>query len=183
MSTVQQDDLVVVGRVTAPFGVKGWVKVHSYTQPVGNIASYQPLYLEQRGDDKSGAALEFDHWRKHGKGFVAHIVGCDDRDQALLLSKRDLVCSVAQLPVLDGGDIYWRELEGMQVVARWQDVDSLLGDIAWMTNAGASDVMVVCATEQSIDDRERWIPWLMDQVVLHIDRSARRITVEWDPAF
>ena len=174
---------VVVGRVSAPYGVRGWVKVHSFTVPAENLFNYQPLFLASAGGSAPWQGMQLEQFRAHGKGFVGRFAGCGDRDAALLLAGRDLVCSATQLPVLDDGDIYWRELEGMEVLSRWQGGEALLGEVAWMTNAGASDVMVVRGSGDSIDRRERWIPWVMDQVVLHVDREHGRIEVDWDPAF
>jgi len=177
------DDLLIVGRVGAPYGVKGWVKIHSFTQPAENILVYRPLYLATSRGSAPWAPVALDHFRVHGKGFVGQVAGCNDRDQALLLARRDLACSAAQFPALDDDDFYWQELEGMRVLARWQGVDYLLGDIAWMTSTGSNDVMVVRGTADSIDARERWIPWLTDQVVLQVQRQRRQVVVEWDPAF
>ena len=177
------EDLVIVGRVGSPYGVKGWVNIHSFTEPAENILTYHPLYLASTRGKGGWAPVVLDHFRVHGKSFVGQVTGCDNRDQALLLSRRELACSAAQLPVLGDDDFYWRELEGMRVLARWQGVDYLLGDIAWMTSTGSNDVMVVRGTADSIDARERWIPWLTDQVVLQVQRQRRQVVVEWDPAF
>lgn len=174
-------DPVVVGEVTTPYGLKGWVKIHSHTSPLTNLFDYQPLYL---GDgQRPWRPLEFDQYRLHGKGMVAHVVGCDDRDQALLLSRQQIACSAGQLPEADEGEYYWRDLEGMRVVSRWQGAEQLLGEITGLLETGANDVMVVKPCVGSLDRRERLIPWLIDQFVLDVDTRARRVTVEWDPAF
>ena len=163
-----------------PYGVKGWMKLHSYTDPIDNILAYQPLYM---ADGQGWQPIEFDQHRAHGKGLVVHVAACDDRDKALLLVRRELACSAAQLPTLEESEFYWRDLEGMQVLTRWQGAELVLGDIAWLFASGANDVMVVQATEQSIDERERLIPWVLEHYVLEIDPLARRVIVEWDPSF
>ena len=52
-----------------------------------------------------------------------------------------------------------------------------------MLETGANDVMVVKATQESIDDRERLIPYLSDSVVLKVDIGKRVIRVDWDADF
>ena len=71
--------LVDVGRITGAYGVKGWVKIHSQTEPSKNIFSYQPWQLKTRHGVK---AVELIEWRAHGKNYVAQVKGIDDRNQA-----------------------------------------------------------------------------------------------------
>ena len=177
----QLAERVVVGRIGAAHGVKGWVKIHSYTEPAGNLFDYQPLVMGRGGD--RWEAIEIDQWRDQGKALVAHIRGCDDRDAAMLLAGRELACDAGRLPTLGEGDYYWSELEGMGVYARQGIDELLLGRIDHLMATGANDVMVVRPTEHSIDGRERLVPWLPERFVLEVDRSARRVLVDWDPEF
>ena len=171
---------VIVGKITAPFGVKGWVKIHSFTEPASNIFSYRRLLL-QRGDDWQ--SIEFDARRPHGKGLVAHVPGCDDRNAAALLSQSMLAVRADELPALAEGDYYWRDLEGLAVYVATDGGRVLLGRIAYLFATGANDVMVVEATDESRDDRQRLIPWVPGQYLLEVDMAAGGVTVDWDPDF
>lgn len=178
---LERTQRVVVGRIAAAHGVRGWVKIHSYTDPATNLFDYQPL--EMRGGDGRGEAVAIDQWRPQGKGLVAHIVGCDDRDAAMLLGGRELVCDAARLPALGDREYYWAELEGLEVYVRQGEREQLLGAIDHLLSTGANDVMVVRPIEGSIDRRERLIPWMLDRYVLEVDRARGRVLVDWDPDF
>ena len=178
--TTSSSNLVNIGRISAVFGVKGWVKIHSYTEPTENVLIYNPWWLKTAHGVKS---VEIDEARPHGKGFVAHIKGVDDRDQAVLYTGVDIAVESSQLPNLDEGDYYWRDLQGLAVVTEFEGSEQRLGRVARLLETGANDVLVVVADEQSIDQRERLIPYLPGQFVKSVDLAAGEIRVDWDPEF
>ena len=171
---------VIVGKITAAYGIKGWVKIHSYTDPDTNIFEFQRLSL-QRG--KQQLAIEIDDGRRHGKGLVAHIVGCDDRNEAERMAQCSLSVSAEEFPEPAADEVYWRDLEGMMVYTEQGQASILLGQIANLFETGANDVMVVDSTADSIDGRQRLIPWVPKQYVLNVDIEKRQVLVAWDPDY
>lgn len=171
------DALLQVGQINSPYGVKGWVWVYALTEPMDNIFAYTPWYLRRGGRFE---AVEVAEWRRQGKGVVARLKGCDDRNAVELLNGVEIWVPKDILPVLGDGDYYWSELLDMDV---WTDAGVFLGRVHSMMETGANDVLVVQGCEGSIDRQERLIPWLPDQVVTGVDRTLRRITVDWDPEF
>ncbi len=161
---------LLLGRVLAPFGIQGWVKVHSETRPIDAIGRYRTWQLElQEGWAEYGVrAVKF-----QGKGLVAKLAGVDDRTRAEALSGAGIAIDPSALPAPDEGEYYWRELVGMQVVTR-EGVE--LGEVDHLLETGANDVLVLKG------ERERLLPFI-PQVVLEVDRAARRMIVDWDPAF
>ena len=73
---------VLVGRVSSPYGIKGWVKISSYTQPLDNILGYAPWQLRNSRTGKFVSVVNLLEGKAHGKGLVAKLSGIDDRDQA-----------------------------------------------------------------------------------------------------
>ena len=171
--SVDPIDPVVVGRITAVHGVKGWVKIHSFTEPGGNIFDYQPWWLKIAGHWQK---LKVTDKRSTAKGLMVHLAEIDDRDQARAYCQRDIYVAKAQLPVLADGQYYWHQLEGMLVVTsqgiRLGYVDSLM-------ETGANDVLVITPTEDSLDDRERLVPYLVETVIVAVDLDGNTITVNW----
>ena len=163
--------MVPLGRISGVFGVRGWVKVHSDTAPRDNILRYSPWYL-QRGEDWEVRKLLDGHLQ--GKGLVARLQGCSDRDQAAAL----LGCVIAvprdRLPALEPNEFYWSDLEGQRVVTA-EGVE--LGRVSHLFATGANDVMVVKG------ERERLLPYVWGRVVLDVDLEAGLIRVDWDPEF
>lgn len=170
-------DWVVVGKFMAPFGVKGWLKLYSHTQPVENIATYDPLWLQQ-GDHWQPVTLE--HVQRQGKGLVAKVKGCDTRDQTPAYIGCDLAIRRDQLPVLEQGDYYWAQLEGLRVMTL---AGEYLGIVDHLFETGSNDVLVVHPAAGSIDPRERLIPYLPGDIVTRVDLENGEMTVDWDKDF
>jgi 16S rRNA processing protein RimM len=168
---MSKDEMIIIGRVSGLFGVRGWVKIYSHTSPREGVLSYKTWYLKRDGE-----------WQKHkltsghaqGKGVVAHIKGCDDRDQAAALIGTDIAITRGQLPKLAPDEYYWTDLEGLRV-ENSQGVD--LGVVSHLFETGANDVLVVKG------ERERLIPYTKGEAVLAVDPQSGRILVDWDPDF
>jgi 16S rRNA processing protein RimM len=166
------DQWIIVGRITAYYGIKGWVKVYSYTDPRAGLLDYSPLFIAS--STASWDELDLEDSREHGKTIVLKVNAVDDRDQASRLLGQDIAIQRQQLPTPDEGEVYWLDLEGLEVV----NLDGIsLGHIDRLFQTGANDVMVVNG------ERERLLPFLRDQVVHAIDFASRRMTVDWDADF
>ncbi len=164
-------DAVLVGRVSGLFGVGGYVKVYSYTDPPENILRYRPWLLKLGSEWRS---TELEQGRRHGKGLVAKLQGCDDRDGAARLVGADIAIARGQLDALAPGEYYWADLIGLRV--RHTD-GSDLGVVEQLLETGANDVLVVRG------ERERLIPFLPGPVVTAVDLEQGELTVDWDPDF
>lgn len=174
----KNDGRLVIGRITGCYGIKGWVKVHAYTEPMENFLDYTGWTVRRRGVDE---AVEFDAGRRQGKGLVAHIRGVDDRNQAETYRGLEVSVAADELPTLEEGEYYWHQLEGLQVWCPSGEELVLLGEVDYLIDTGANDVLVVRPSEGSIDQRERLIPWLPERTVSRVDLEAGRIEVDWYP--
>ncbi len=175
---------VVIGKITGVYGVKGWVKVHSFTEPMSNFLDYagsQSGLQFGRGHDCK--PIEIDEARLHGKGIVAHIAGVDDREIARQYCGFDLSVDQAILPTLSADEYYWHQLVGLEVYSMFGGSEQLLGKIDHLIETGANDVLVVKPSKGSIDQRERLLPYVPEAFVLRIDEAQGRMDVDWDPEF
>lgn len=161
------DRRVAVGRIVGLFGVRGWVKVHSYTRPREAILQYSPWQVELAGAWRSFGVAE---GRRQGKGIVARLEGYSDRDSAAALIGAEIAIAASQLPEAGEGEYYWAELEGMRVVNL---AGQELGRVSYLFETGANDVLVVQG------ERERLIPFGKG-IVQEVDRAAGVIRVDWD---
>ena len=183
MSVVSEqppEDSLVIGRITTVHGIKGWVKIHPYTENPQDVFSYQPWWLKTRSGWKK---VEVDASRDTAKGLQCHIKGLDDRDEARNICQLDIHADKAQLPSLDQDEFYWSQLLGLTVISHFQGNKVELGTVKRLLETGANDVLVVIGNNKgAIDNQERLIPYI-DQVIRDIDIDAGTIDVEWDPAF
>ena len=162
---------VIVGRISGLFGVRGWVKVYSFTEPRKNILKYQPWQLCQGGEIFECTVAE---GKVHGKGLVARIDGVDDRDVAAGYVGADIRVERDQFGRAAQDEFYWADLEGMRV----ETVDGQsLGIVAGLLATGANDVLVLEG------ERRRLVPFLIDAVVKQVDQTTGTIIVDWDPDF
>jgi len=159
--------LIVLGRVSGLYGVRGWVRVFSGTEPRENILRYSPWLLD-------GQALAVVEGKRHGKGVVARLSGCDDRDQAAALIGKTIAVRRAQLPPPRADEFYWADLEGLLV----ETLNGTgLGRVSHLFETGANDVLVVQG------ERERLLPFVWDEVIKDVDFDAGVICVDWDASF
>jgi 16S rRNA processing protein RimM len=171
----QASDKVVVGKIGAPYGVKGWVKINSYTETPDGIFAYSPWFIGESQE------YSIDQWRVHGKGLVAKIESIDSRDDAEGIKNLDISIFASQLPELGEDGVYWRDLTGMKVLTT-EGYD--LGVVKDIFNNGANDVIQVKANvNDAFGQKERLLPFVYDNVVQEVDKDARTITVDWDPGF
>jgi 16S rRNA processing protein RimM len=168
--------LLELGKISGVYGVKGWVKVHSFTDPRDSIAGYSSWQIKQKGQWRE---VQLEAGKSQGKTIIAKLKGIDDRDEAMLLMGAEIAIRQDQLEKLDNDEYYWRDLEGLQVI-NTEGIE--LGTISYMMETGANDVMVVRANEDG-GDQERLIPFTQGNAVKKVDLSAGIITVEWDADF
>ena len=166
-------ETVVIGEIVGVYGVKGWVKLKSWTQPAKQIFTYQPWLLVNSGaaDKRACNVLEY---RSHSGQFVISLEGITDRDEAAKLNRYRIEVEKDLLPELPDNEYYWADLIGMQVV-NLAGVD--FGTVSNLLETGANDVLVING------DRQRLVPFVQGQIVTGIDQTAGQITVDWDAEF
>ena len=132
-------NLIVVGHLFSVYGLKGWVKIRSHTEPPENLFQYRPWLLN------TASGLEtvlIDQWRRHNKGFVAKIVDIDDQQQAKSVCPADIMIEKTHFLPLAPGKYYWHQLQGLRVISRFNADNSYLGTVERLIPTGANDVLV-----------------------------------------
>lgn len=178
--SAKRSNLISVGRLTGVFGIKGWIKVKSFTSPEDNILQYSPWWLKTRHGVK---CVEIDGYELRSSGLIVHLPGVDDRDQASALSNIDIAVEKSQLPELGEDDFYWHELVGLRVKTQFNARERDLGVVKELLETGANDVLVVAGDDADQEKRERLIPYVWGVYVTAVDLDRGEITVDWDPEF
>ena len=159
---------VILGRISGLFGVRGWVKVYSYTEPREAVLNYDRWLLSGNNGWQEATVAE---GQRHGKTVIVRINGYDDRDQAAGLIGTEIGVPRDELPETDSDHYFWSDLEGLCVVHR---DGTELGKVDHLLETGANDVMVVKG------ETERLVPFVMDKVVLGVDLAKGEIRVDWE---
>ena len=180
----QISEKVIVGRITGVYGVKGWLKVFSYTDPMEAIVDYDPWFIRPEGRSKltPGQApwnrVGLETGKRHAKTVVVKFAGCDDRDQAMPYIGCEIAIEKTQLETLKNKDeYYWHDLLGLRVINQ-QNIE--LGIVKDILETGVNDVLVVYSEAEK---KERLIPWTMHNAVVAVDLKEGVVDVEWDADF
>jgi len=156
-----------MGRLLAPFGVKGWVKVMTYSESPEILAGRPGWWIGKDGDWRQAVVAQTE---LHGARLVARFEGCDSPEAALAYRGLEVAVLRDSLPPPSKNEFYQADLIGLEV--RNMD-DERLGSVAELFSNGAHDVMRVAEGEV-----ERLLPFI-DQVVREVDMGAGRILVDW----
>ena len=172
---------VILGRISGVYGVKGWVKVFSYTDPMEAIVDYSPWYIRAENCKTSDwTKVKLKSGKRQAKTVVAKLENCNDRDQAMTYVGTEIAIDLQQLEQLKEKDeYYWRDLIGLRVINQ-QDIT--LGTVKSLLETGANDVLVV-VSEVDGKEIERLIPWTMGIAIIRVDVAQGVISVDWDADF
>lgn len=186
-------DMVVMGRVLAPYGVYGWVKVKPDTEAIDGLFDYETWWL---GKENLWREVEVETAKVHSDVLLVKLAGIDDRDAAFKLKGHQVAVPRSELPDLDSEDeYYWSDLIGL-TVTNTQGV--MLGVVVDVFETGANDVIVVRSENKVLPPQldsakldkakkvakpeEKLLPFIAD-VVLKVDLQAKSMLVEWDADF
>jgi 16S rRNA processing protein RimM len=159
-----------MGRIAAPFGVKGWVRIQPNTAAPRNLLSYPTWWV---GNDDSWREATVAEAKVHDRAVVARLEGCGDREAAAALRGLSVAVPRAALPAARDGEYYWADLIGLKVA---NTAGLELGRVTGMLQTGANDVLVVAG------ERERLIPFIA-VVIREVDPAGGVVRVEWDADF
>jgi 16S rRNA processing protein RimM len=160
----------LIGKINGLFGVQGWVKIFSYSDPRKNILTYQPWHIQVNGQWQT---LEKTTGRVQGKTIVAQLKNITNREQAHSYIGTDIYIEKSQLPALSKGEYYWEELIGLTVI---NQENITLGVVNNLMDTGANTVLVVQG------EQEYLIPYIKP-FLLQVELQNKQITVDWDADF
>lgn len=164
-------DRIVVGRFGRVHGIKGFITVHSFTEPRDNILHYTQWHAFI---NKQWQPLNLLRVEVNDKHILARVEGFADREQVMTLTNVEIAVDKEQLPELESGEYYWHQLVGMQVVN--QQGDSL-GEVVEILATGSNDVLVVSGKKRQL------IPYLPGRSIINVNDDERLIVVDWDTDF
>lgn len=172
------ENLIVVGKLGSSYGIRGWLRIFSFTEFPDSIFDYAPWYIQRAGQWQEVIVESF---KPHNQDMIVKLKGVDDRDQANALTNAEVFVDADKLPKLNQGDFYWKDLIGCRV----KTVNGYdLGQVTDLMETGSNDVLVVKANlKDAFGATERLIPFVEEQFIKQVDLTTKMIVVDWDPAF
>lgn len=165
------DKFIIVGQLGKTYGVHGWVKVNSFTNPIDNLLDYDPWFYQQ---NNKWTELPVTEAQLQGNSIVAHIEGYNTPEAARALTGIEIAVQRSQLPALAKDEYFWCDLVGLQVVTT-KGVQ--LGKVNRLFHTGANDILVIEGK------KEHLIPYIKNHFVLNVDIPKQTMIVDWDPEF
>jgi 16S rRNA processing protein RimM len=160
------DRIVILGKIAGTFGVKGWVKIKSYTEPVENILGYE-VWQVGRPDQWQPAIVE--EARVTDKGVLAKLEGLESPEEARLKVGLEIGVWRSEMPPPEPGEYYLSDLEGVDAVSASGEP---LGRVDHFRSTPGGTVVIVRG------EQEHWIPFVKDRIV-KVELDARRIVLDW----
>jgi len=162
---------IVVGKVAGAYGVRGWLKIFPFTESKKNILGFNRWSVDKHND---GRPVKMSHGKVHGKFVVVQLEGVDSREQAEGLKGSLVSIEKTDLKKLEKDEFYWTDLIGLSV-RNLSGVE--FGQVESLMETGANDVLVIEG------ERERLVPFILEQVIKSVDLDNELIVVDWDSEF
>ncbi len=167
----KESDLVILGRFGRPQGLKGLVRIISFTEPESAILGYLPWHIQIK--DK-WIPLKLETYQIQNKRILAKVAGYLEREHVAELTNCNIGVLSTQLPSLANDEHYWHDLLNMSVVNK---EGVILGHVTQIMATGANDVLVVNGEHRYL------IPYIPDIYIVSVDPVQQHITVDWDESF
>ncbi|MBX4180980.1 ribosome maturation factor RimM [Sodalis sp. CWE] len=170
---------IIIGQIGSAYGVKGWLKIFSFSEKDKNIFSYQPWFIKDKVDWKP---IHLENWRLYKKNLIVKIRNIEEREIASLLTNHKIFIETSLFLNSSNEEYYWKDILGCRVITinGYQ-----LGTVVNLIETGSNDVLVVKANHLATTflPQERLIPCINEKVIKSIDIMNRLIKVEWDLNF
>jgi len=166
---MNNDKNILIGKISSPHGIKGWVKVFSYMDPIENIISYKKWMIDCEEKQK---IFSLEETRIQGKKIIVKLEGIDDRNSAETLNNKEIAVSRSCLPILEKGTFYWDDLLDLTVM---DEKGKKLGKVDSLFETGSNDVLVILN-----ENKERFlVPFIVEEVVKKVDFVKKFIFIDW----
>ena len=166
---MEDDKKIYLGKITGVHGIKGWLKIQSFSSPPENILNYPSWIINNQGEEDS---YSIERGRKHHNKIIVKIEKIDDRTTAESLINSKILILRSDLPKLSNENYYWSDLEGLSVL---NSEEKVIGKIESLIETGANDVMVII----TLKDERILIPFVMHEIIKEVNVELSYIKIDW----
>ena len=164
------DRKILLGKLGKPHGVKGFLYIHYYGEDPNKLYDYEGLLLDD------GTLVKVDKLLLQKDRVILKFLETNSRNDAEKLRDKELFIKEDSLPVLENNQAYYFELEGLNV----KNLDNVdLGRVKEILETNANDVLVIEPTKSSVDEKERLVPYVKNNVVKEINKTDKTILIDW----
>ena len=169
---MKKNKSVCIANIGKPRGLKGEFFLNSFCSPKENILNYiDDIFIDNENK------LSIEYIKKNSSKFLAKLKNIDSVDEIKEYTNIKLYISSENLPELKSEEVYWHDLKGMIVIGL--NKNEILGEVKELNNFGANDYLIVKPTPDSVDEKERLIPFIKEKFIDSIDKKERVLKVYW----
>ena len=166
-------DIVVLGKIVGPYGLRGAVKVFPFADDPVSWSGLASWWVGREGAaPEAWQETKLVRCKVHGDVLIAQLDCLPDRNASEAAKGLFVGVPHALLPPTGKDEYYWADLIGLEVFNRR---DQWLGRVLGLIETSANDVLRI----SDGGDKERLLPFVA-AVVLEVDLSARRVRVDWE---
>ena len=166
---MEDDKKIYLGKITGAHGIKGWLKIQSFSSPPENILNYPSWIINNQGEEDF---YSIEQGRKQNKKIVVKLENIDDRNTAESLINSKILILRSDLPKLSNENYYWSDLVGLSVL---NSEETVIGKIESLIETGANDVMVII----TLKDERILIPFVMHEIIKEVNVEQNYIKIDW----
>ncbi len=166
---MEDDKKIYLGKITGVHGIKGWLKIQSFSSPPENILNYPSWIINNQGEEE---LYSIEQGRKQNNKIVVKLGKIDDRNTAESLINSKIQILRSDLPKLSNENYYWSDLVGLSVL---NSEEKVIGKIESLIETGANDVMVI----NTLKDERILIPFVMHEIIKEVNVEQNYIKIDW----
>lgn len=159
---------IILGKLGAPVGLKGWLRVQLDMDNPHDLVDYQPCYIDKQGQAHQ---ITVEQVKQQNTKWLVKLATVDDRTTAEAYRLCPLWVERDTLPECDDDQYYWADLEGAVVRNHGKE----LGTIDHLYHNAGTDIMVV----KMANGKQGYIPFLLNDVVLNVDLAQKVVETDW----
>ena len=166
---MEDDKKIYLGKITGVHGIKGWLKIQSFSSPPANILNYPSWIINNKGEEDY---YSIEQGRKQNNKIVVKLEKIDDRNTAESLINSKIQILRSDLPKLSNENYYWSDLVGLSVL---NSEEKVIGKIESLIETGANDVMVI----NTAKDERVLVPFVMHEIIKEVNVELNYIKIDW----
>ena len=166
---MEDDKKIYLGKITGVHGIKGWLKIQSFSSPPENILNYPSWIINNQGEEDF---YSIEQGRKQNNKIVVKLEKIDDRNTAESLINSKIQIQRSDLPKLSNENYYWSDLVGLSVL---NSEETVIGKIESLIETGANDVMVIITSK----DERILIPFVIHEIIKEVNLELNYIKIDW----
>ena len=163
------NNYICIASIGKPRGLKGEFFINSFCEPKDNLLNYSNFFIQ----DDLIKDFKIEYIKKINLKMYAKIFGINDLESIKKFTNLKIFIDKDSLPKIGNNEAYWHELIGMQIID--METKDLHGVVENLSNFVSTDCLELGPTQQSVDNKNRLIPFIVAKFISSLTNEASLI--------